>query len=80
MNVQPRTTTNPPASTSNALGMGTDNTFLTLLMTQLKSQDPMSPMDTNSFVTQLVQFNTLDQITSIRQLIQELAGMSDTGA
>jgi len=37
------------------------NTFLTLLTTQLKNQDPTSPMDTNQFTQQLVQFSAVEQ-------------------
>ena len=59
---------------------GTSDEFMQLLMTQLKSQDPMSPMDTNSFVSQLVQFNTLDEITQIRDLIASMAAPSSTEA
>ena len=36
-------------------------TFLQLLTTQLKNQDPMSPMDTNQFTQQLVQFAQVEQ-------------------
>ena len=35
--------------------------FLTLLTTQLKNQDPTSPMDTNQFTSQLVQFASVEQ-------------------
>ena len=35
--------------------------FLKLLMTQLQNQDPTSPMDTNQFTTQLVQFSGVEQ-------------------
>src|SRR3546814_5803324 len=34
----------------------TFDTFLTLLTTQLKHQDPLNPMDTNEFTSQLVEF------------------------
>jgi flagellar basal-body rod modification protein FlgD len=48
--------------------------FLSMLMTQLKNQDPSSPMDTNQFTTELVQFSSVEQqITtnsSLTQLIQ----------
>ena len=48
--------------------------FLTMLMTQLKNQDPSSPMDTNQFTTELVQFSSVEQQintnTSLTQLIQ----------
>src|SRR3954453_23870144 len=35
--------------------------FLNLLMTQLKNQDPSSPMDTNAFTSQLVQYASVEQ-------------------
>ena len=48
--------------------------FLNLLMTQLKNQDPSSPMDANSFTTELVQFSGVEQQintnASLTQLIQ----------
>lgn len=37
------------------------NTFLTLLTTQLKYQDPMDPMDTAEFTNQLVQYSSVEQ-------------------
>lgn len=60
---------NPLASLSSNFG-----NFLNLLMTQLKNQDPTSPMDANSFTTELVQFSSVEQQintnTSLTQLIQ----------
>jgi flagellar basal-body rod modification protein FlgD len=50
------------------------STFLTLLITQLKNQDPSSPMDSNQFTTELVQFSSVEQQintnSSLTQLIQ----------
>jgi flagellar basal-body rod modification protein FlgD len=50
------------------------NTFLSMLMTQLKNQDPTSPMDSNQFTSELVQFSSVEQQintnTSLTQLIQ----------
>ncbi len=40
---------------------GNFDDFLKLLMTQLRNQDPTSPMDTNQFTTQLVQFSSVEQ-------------------
>lgn len=37
------------------------NQFLNLLVTQLKNQDPLNPMDANEFTTQLVQFASVEQ-------------------
>ena len=48
--------------------------FLNLLMTQLRNQDPSSPLDANSFTNELVQFSSVEQQintnTSLTQLIQ----------
>lgn len=55
---------------------GQNDVFMQLLLAQLKSQDPMSPMDANAFVGQMVQFNTLEQITQIRQLVQSVVDPS----
>jgi flagellar basal-body rod modification protein FlgD len=52
--------------------------FLNLLMTQLQNQDPTSPLDTNQFTTELVQFASVEQQintnTSLTQLIQATQG------
>ena len=54
------------------------NNFLSMLMTQLKNQDPTSPMDTNQFTSELVQFSSVEQQintnTSLTQLIQLTQG------
>ena len=48
------------------------NLFMTLLVAQLKNQDPLAPQDGTAFVAQLAQFNSLDQLVGIRQSIDEL--------
>ena len=64
------------ATGATAIGSLTTNyqTFLNLLMTQLKNQDPTTPMDTNQFTSELVQFSSVEQQintnTSLTQLIQ----------
>lgn len=53
---------------------GNFQTFLKMLMTQLQNQDPTSPLDTNQFTSQLVQFSSVEQQintnSSLTQLIQ----------
>jgi flagellar basal-body rod modification protein FlgD len=51
--------------------------FLNMLMTQLQNQDPTSPMDTDTFTSELVQFSSVEQqiqtnssLTSLIQLTQ----------
>jgi len=41
--------------------------FLNILMMQLQNQDPMNPMDSQQFATQLAQFSELEQITMMNQ-------------
>ena len=61
---------------TNALSSLSDNfsSFLTMLMTQLKNQDPTSPMDANQFTSELVQFSSVEQQintnSDLSQLIQ----------
>ena len=54
------------------------NDFLSLLTTQLKNQDPSTPMDSNTFTSELVQFSSVEQqITtnsSLTSLIQATQG------
>ncbi len=47
--------------------------FLTLLVEQLRGQDPLEPMDNESFVTQLVQFGSLQQMAELNSVISVLA-------
>jgi flagellar basal-body rod modification protein FlgD len=44
---------------------GNFNEFLQLLTTQLQNQDPLSPMDTNQFTQQLVEFSSVEQQINI---------------
>jgi len=48
----------------------TANDFLTLLVTEMKNQDPTANTDPNEYVNQLVQVNSLQQLISINQTLQ----------
>ncbi len=61
--VSNNTPTSDEAKTASATkGLG-DNfeTFLTMLTTQMKNQDPLKPMDTNDMTKQLVDFANVEQ-------------------
>ena len=53
--------------------------FLQLLVTQLKNQDPVSPMDPTEFTNQLVSFSQVEQQIHTNQNLEELIALqSDT--
>jgi flagellar basal-body rod modification protein FlgD len=55
--------------------------FLTLLTAQLKNQDPTSPMDTNQFTSQLVQFASVEQQMKQNDTLSTLVmGTNNTNA
>lgn len=49
--------------------------FLKLLTTQLKSQDPLSPMDATQFTEQLVQFTGVEQAIKTNDAIGQLVAL-----
>jgi len=57
---------------------GDYNNFLTLLTTQLKNQDPLSPMDTTQFTQQLVQFSAVEQQINGNKKLDQLIGLQST--
>jgi flagellar basal-body rod modification protein FlgD len=61
-----------PSSTTSSVGTAANSTaasqlagnfdeFLQMLTTQLKNQDPLSPLDPNQFTQELVQFSSVEQ-------------------
>jgi flagellar basal-body rod modification protein FlgD len=80
--------TTPAGSTSStaATTTGADNqmiasnftTFLQLLTTQLKNQNPLEPLDTNQFTQQLVQFAQVEQQMKSNDQLATLVSMDKT--
>lgn len=52
------------------------DSFLTLLTSQLKNQDPLSPMDSTQFTNQLVQFANVEQQINANTNLETLIGLS----
>ena len=48
------------------------DTFLNILTTQLKNQNPMDPLDTNQFTQQLVQFTGVEQQLKTNEFLESL--------
>jgi flagellar basal-body rod modification protein FlgD len=57
---------------------GNFNEFLGLLTTQLQNQDPLSPMDTNQFTQQLVEFASVEQQINMNTNLQTLVTLQQT--
>ncbi|HYH39702.1 MAG TPA: flagellar hook capping FlgD N-terminal domain-containing protein [Azospirillum sp.] len=73
-------TTEETNTTGSAIkGLG-DNfaSFLTLLTTQLKNQDPTKPMDTNEMTAQLVQFANVEQNIGTNSRLDKLVSMQQS--
>jgi flagellar basal-body rod modification protein FlgD len=45
--------------------LSSEDTFLTLLVSQLQYQDPLQPVDSTQFVTQLTGYSQLEQLINI---------------
>jgi flagellar basal-body rod modification protein FlgD len=84
-NGTPPTTSTTPNS---MMSIGKDQ-FLKLLVTQLKNQDPMSPMQPNEFAAQLAQFSSVEQLIQLNDSMTNqsaavqmstLAGQASLGA
>jgi flagellar basal-body rod modification protein FlgD len=66
-------------SAASKASLGTNfNTFLTMLTTQLKHQDPLSPMDSTQFTNQLVQFSSVEQQINANSNLEKLIKLQQT--
>jgi flagellar basal-body rod modification protein FlgD len=65
------------SKSSTALSQLTGNldSFLTLLTTQLKNQDPLDPLDTEKFTSQLVEFASVEQSIQTNKHLEALISL-----
>jgi len=85
--MSPVTSTLPSASSVAGVGAASNATasvvvdktmFMQLLVAQLKNQDPLNPSDSTQFVTQMAQFQQLEQSVNSGQDIAAIRGDADT--
>ena len=77
MEVTSAAAANAPTNSSAALSQLTGNldSFLTLLTAQLRNQDPLDPLDTEKFTSQLVQFASVEQSIQTNNHLETLIGL-----
>lgn len=74
--IQNTTNTATSAATTSATGsnkniLGKD-AFMTMMIAQLKNQDPLNPMDGTAFLSQLAQFSSLEQMQNLNDTMTSL--------
>ena len=60
-----------PQTTKPAGGELGKDQFMTLLVTQLKNQDPLKPLQNSEFIAQLATFSSLEKLTSIETILDK---------
>ena len=82
--VNPFNQANPMANASDSGTASTQsatisaNDFLTLLVTEMKNQDPTAQTDPNEYINQLVQVNSLEQLIQINQNLSTALGTASS--
>jgi flagellar basal-body rod modification protein FlgD len=78
----PSSSSGSTAASANALASsqiaGNFQSFLTLLTTQLQNQNPLSPLDTNQFTQQLVEFAGVQQQLNTNDSLSTLVSLQKT--
>jgi len=64
-------------ATSKNLVDSTQERFMTLLVTQLRNQDPLNPMDNAQVTSQIAQLSTVNGITQLNNTLLALSGQMD---
>ena len=72
-NVYSGSANNAVGSVTNPSDAGSQDRFLKLLVTQLKNQDPLSPMDNAQLTSQIAQINTVTGIATLNTSVQTLS-------
>lgn len=71
--------TSSTSSTSSTSATDLQNTFLQLLVAQMKNQDPTNPMDSSQMTSQLAEINTVSGISQLNTTLTSLATQMSAG-
>ena len=70
-------TSSATSTSNNANQTSVDyNSFLMLLVTQMKNQDPTQPMDSSQFLSQLASFSNVEQSVQMNSKLDSIISMS----
>jgi flagellar basal-body rod modification protein FlgD len=69
--------TSPSATAKKELGR---DDFLTLLVAQLKHQDPLNPLESTEFTSQLAQYSSLEKLFNIDQNLESIISGQNQGS
>jgi flagellar basal-body rod modification protein FlgD len=68
------TTMNPSKKTAQSTSAAAQDRFMTLLVTQMKNQDPLNPLDNAQVTSQLAQLSTVTGIDKLNTTLEALQG------
>ncbi|MBI6704059.1 flagellar hook assembly protein FlgD [Pseudomonas viridiflava] len=65
---------NPTPTKTDSTGTLGKDSFLQLLVTQMKNQNPLDPQDNTEFVAQLAQFSSVESLQNLTTTVDSIAG------
>ena len=66
-------------NTATSSASATQDRFMTLLVTQMKNQDPLNPMDNAQVTSQMAQLSTVTGIDKLNATVESLIGSVQNG-
>ncbi|MDQ0203776.1 flagellar hook assembly protein FlgD [Pectinatus haikarae] len=71
------TSTSSTSSSSSLDTLANEDTFMQLLVAQMKNQDPLNPMDGTEYVSQLSQLTSTEQISKMATAMSTMSSVVD---